>query len=69
MNGAVARGELVIDDVFLAADQFAELCKADIFPAVIFGIRGDFTEADRDRVADGAVSMFLARYGVDQGRA
>ncbi|MEZ5770801.1 TetR family transcriptional regulator [Defluviimonas denitrificans] len=69
MNGAIARGELVIDDVFLAADQFAELCKADIFPTVIFGVRSDFTQADRDRVADGAVAMFLARYGTDQGRA
>lgn len=63
LNGAVARGELVIDDVHLAADQFAELCKADIFPSVCFGIKRDFSEADRARVADGAVSMFLARYG------
>jgi hypothetical protein len=58
----VARGELVIDDVFLAADQFAELCKADIFPSLIFGIKTDFTPAERDRVARGAVEMFLARY-------
>ncbi|SPH16688.1 HTH-type transcriptional repressor AcnR [Defluviimonas aquaemixtae] len=64
LNGAVARGELVIDDVYLAADQFAELCKADIFPSVCFGIRRDFSKADRDRVAKGAVDMFLARYGV-----
>lgn len=63
LNGAVARGELVIDDIYLAADQFAELCKADIFSSVCFGIRRDFSEADRARVADGAVSMFLARYG------
>ena len=62
LNGAVARGELVIDDVFLAADQFAELCKADIFPSLIFGIKTDFTPAERDRVARGAVEMFLARY-------
>lgn len=62
LNGAVARGELVIDDVYLAADQFAELCKADIFPSVCFGVKRDFSEADRRRVADGAVSMFLARY-------
>lgn len=60
---AVQRGELVIDDTLLAADQFAELCKADVFPAVIFGIRRDFSPADRQRVADGAVAMFMARYG------
>lgn len=63
LNGAVARGELVIDDVYLAADQFAELCKADIFPSVCFGVKREFSEADRARVADGAVSMFMARYG------
>lgn len=63
LNGAVVRGELVIDDVYLAADQFAELCKADIFPSVCFGVKREFSEADRARVADGAVSMFMARYG------
>ncbi|MCU9848312.1 TetR/AcrR family transcriptional regulator [Defluviimonas sp. WL0024] len=63
-NGAVARGELAIEDVYLAADQFAELCKADIFTLVSFGIKRDFTRADRERVAKGAVEMFLARYGV-----
>jgi AcrR family transcriptional regulator len=64
LDGAVARGELAIDDTLLAADQFAELCKATIFPAVIFGVRRDFTLADRDHVARSAVEMFLARYGV-----
>ncbi len=64
LNGAVARGELRIDDVYLAADQFAELCKADIFPCVCFGIKSSFSTADRDRIAKGAVDMFLARYGV-----
>ena len=67
LNGAVARGELVIDDVHLAADQFAELCKADIFPSVCFGIKRNFSEADRARVANGAVEMFMARYGVKRG--
>lgn len=64
LDGAVARGELVIDDTLLAADQFAELCKAGIFPAVIFGVRRDFTPADRNHVAKGAFEMFMARYGV-----
>ncbi len=62
LDGAVARGELVIEDTRLAADQFAELCKADVFPAMIFGIRTSFTQVDRDRIAKGAVEMFLARY-------
>ena len=64
LDGAVARGELVIDDTLLAADQFAELCKAGIFPSVIFGVKLTFTPADRDRVGTSAVEMFLARYGV-----
>jgi AcrR family transcriptional regulator len=63
LNGAVARGELVIDDIHLAADQFAELCKADIFSSLCCGVKREFSEADVNRVADGAVSMFLARYG------
>lgn len=68
LSGAVARGELVIEDIQLAAAQFAELCKADIFPCVCFGIKRDFSETDRDRVANGAVEMFLARYGVNRDR-
>lgn len=64
LDGAVARGELAIEDTRLAADQFAELCKAGIFPAVLFGIKHAFTEADRDHVAKSAVDMFMAHYGV-----
>lgn len=64
LNGAVARGELKIDDIHLAADQFAELCKADIFPSVCFGVKTEFSDAERDRIVRGAVDTFLARYGV-----
>jgi TetR/AcrR family transcriptional regulator, mexJK operon transcriptional repressor len=63
LEAAVARGELKVDDILLAADQFAELCKAGIFPAVMYGVQMRFSEADRDRVARSAVEMFLARYG------
>jgi AcrR family transcriptional regulator len=61
---AISRGELAIDDIELAADQFAELCKADLFPKIVFGIDAKFNAADIDRVVTGAVDMFLARYGV-----
>lgn len=64
LRDAVGRGELKIDDLELAADQFAELCKADLFPRVIFGVGTVFTPEDRARVIDGAVETFLARYGV-----
>lgn len=62
-EGAMARGELAMDDIALAADQFAELCKADLFPRITFGIADGATQAEIDRVADGAVDTFLARYG------
>ncbi|ABA80030.1 TetR family transcriptional regulator [Rhodobacter sphaeroides] len=59
---AVGRGELAIDDLELAADQFAELCKADLFNRIVFGVGNSVSEAERQKVAQGAVEMFLARY-------
>ncbi|MFY0679189.1 MAG: TetR/AcrR family transcriptional regulator [Thalassovita sp.] len=60
---ACSRGELVIEDIDLAADQFSELCKTDLFARMVFGIDQTFTEEEITRVVDGAVDMFLARYG------
>lgn len=62
LRGAVAEGSLVIDDLELAADQFSELCKSNLFSEMMFGIRKTTTAAERQRVIDGAVGMFLARY-------
>jgi TetR/AcrR family transcriptional regulator, mexJK operon transcriptional repressor len=62
LSRAVAQGELRIDDYELAADQFVELCKADLFMKALFGLSDRFTAADRARVVDGAVAVFLARY-------
>ncbi|EKE44103.1 transcriptional regulator, TetR family [Oceaniovalibus guishaninsula JLT2003] len=61
---AVDRGTLRIDDLRLAAHQFAELCKADLFPKLVFGMQTEFRGDEIDRVVDGAVEMFMARYGV-----
>ncbi|WP_299966370.1 TetR/AcrR family transcriptional regulator [uncultured Roseobacter sp.] len=61
---AVARGELVMDDYPLAADQFGELCKADIWPRLIFGMIQSVEPAEIERVVTGAVTTFIARYGV-----
>ena len=63
LRDAAGRGELRIEDFDLAADQFAELCKADLFPRVIFSVQSRFTEAEKARVIAGAVETFLARYG------
>lgn len=60
---AVSRGELAIEDIELAADQFPELCKADMFPRLVFGIDDVFSEQEIDRVVAGAVETFMARYG------
>ncbi|RVT82009.1 TetR/AcrR family transcriptional regulator [Rhodobacteraceae bacterium CCMM004] len=65
LSEAVDRGELAIDDIELAADQFPELCKASLHIPLVLGIKSEFTDAEIDRVISGAVDMFLARYGVD----
>ncbi len=61
---AVDKGELEITDFRLAADQFHELCKADLFPRMVFNMTDEFTQEEKMRVVDGAVDMFMARYGV-----
>jgi TetR/AcrR family transcriptional repressor of mexJK operon len=57
------RGELAITDFDLAADQFTQLCKADLHDRLIFGMADCCTPKDVDRIANGAVEMFMARYG------
>ncbi|MBC7158202.1 MAG: TetR/AcrR family transcriptional regulator [Rhodobacteraceae bacterium] len=63
LEHACARGDLAIDDIPLAADQFVELCKADVFLRVVSGVGPRPGRAALDRVVDGAVATFLARYG------
>lgn len=65
---AEARGELRIEDHQLAADQFGELCKSDIWPRLMFGMAKSVTDAEISRVVDGAVDMFMARYGTSIGK-
>lgn len=63
MQQAMARGELRIDDVGMAAEQFSELCKAKLWTRAVFGIQSQFTAAEIENVVGHAVDMFLARYG------
>ncbi|MCR9110603.1 TetR/AcrR family transcriptional regulator [Marivita sp. XM-24bin2] len=63
LKKSAARGELAIEDFNLAADQFAELCKADVWPKLLFGIISSVPDAEKNRIIDGAVTTFLARYG------
>lgn len=59
---AIERGELAIDDLPLAADQFSELCKADLFPRLVFSMDTSFDDTQKERIVDGAVKTFLAAY-------
>jgi AcrR family transcriptional regulator len=63
MAEAMARGELAIDDLDLAAEQFSELCKARLWVRAVFGIQTRFTQAEIDDVIANAVATFMARYG------
>jgi AcrR family transcriptional regulator len=66
LNCAVARGELAITDVPMAAEQFTELCKARLWTRAVFGVQSAFSETEINDVVRHAVDMFMARYG---GRA
>ncbi|WP_425050897.1 TetR/AcrR family transcriptional regulator [Psychromarinibacter sp. S121] len=63
LKDRIEAGELDIDDVGFAAEQFIELCKAGLHIEWVLGIRDGFTDAEVSRVIRGAVEMFLARYG------
>jgi TetR/AcrR family transcriptional regulator, mexJK operon transcriptional repressor len=58
----VDRGELVIDDIPLAASQFAQLCKVDLQDRLLFTADTGLSPAEEARLIDSAVTMFLARY-------
>ncbi|MBO9450485.1 TetR/AcrR family transcriptional regulator [Tropicibacter sp. R16_0] len=63
LEKAVDAGELKIDNIPMAAEQFSELCKVKLWTRAVFGIQNQFTEAEIHEVAGHAVDMFLARYG------
>ncbi len=64
LQQSIDRGELQIDDVTMAAEQFSELCKAKLWTRAVFGIQTEFSQAEIDEVVTHAVDMFMARYGV-----
>lgn len=63
LRQAVLRGALKIDDIDLAAEQFMQLCKADLHERMIFNMAECCSSSDRRRVIDGAVKMFMRCYG------
>lgn len=62
LAGAVAKGELKIDDLDLAAHQFSQLCKADLFEKRLFQVKLSATPEEVDRIANSAVDAFLQNY-------
>lgn len=63
LSKAVARGELIIDDLDMAAEQFSELCKAKLWMRAAFGIQNEFSDDEVSNVINNAVETFMARYG------
>lgn len=63
LQEAVERGELAIDDIDMAADQFSELCKAKLWIRAILGIQADFSQAEINDIIGNAVDTFIARFG------
>ena len=61
----VDQGVLKIEDLDLAADQFAQLCKAGVQEKLLFGMEQTLRPDDVHRSVHGAVDMFMARYGVE----
>lgn len=62
LQSPMARSVLDIEDPHLAADQLAQLCRADLLLKVMFGIEKAATPDDIGRIADEAVKTFMARY-------
>lgn len=59
----VERGELEIDDTDLAASQLVELTSADIHDRAIFLGPDEVSDAQLQRVCEGALRVFMAAYG------
>jgi AcrR family transcriptional regulator len=54
--------ELKIDDPYMAADQFLQLCRADMLLRRILNVDTDDSPDKMDRIARETVATFLARY-------
>ena len=54
--------ELMIDDPYMAADQFLQLCRADVLLRRILNVETNSSPEQMDRIAQESVATFLARY-------
>lgn len=54
--------DLAIDDPYMAADQFLQLCRADMLLRKVLNVEADDSPEQIDRIAQETVTTFLARY-------
>lgn len=59
----MSRGELSIDNLTLAAEQFSDLCKSHLWLRAVFGVQTSFSHEELTTTAHEAVATFMARYG------
>ncbi|RYE31124.1 MAG: TetR/AcrR family transcriptional regulator [Hyphomicrobiales bacterium] len=65
LDRMVAEGKLAIDDTYLAAVQFLDLCQSTLTrPRLFNAVRTPPSDAEIRRVVASAMAMFMARYGV-----
>ena len=65
----IAEGRFEIDDIDLAAGQFLDLASGSFFKFRLFGSMPEPpSEAERKRVIDGAIRVFMAAYGAKQNK-
>jgi TetR/AcrR family transcriptional regulator of autoinduction and epiphytic fitness len=62
LSAQVAAGALVIDDVYLAAAQFIDLCQSTLVVPLMFGVQQRASDERIDAVVDAAVRVFLSAY-------
>lgn len=63
---SVTRGELVIEDVELAAEQFMELCKVRSVMCCTFLPNEPLDPGETEMIVTSAVSMFMSHYGASK---
>lgn len=64
LDRMVAEGKLDIDDTYLAAVQFLDLCQSTLTrPRLFNAVRTPPSDAEIQRVVGEAIRMFMARYG------
>ena len=65
LDRMVAEGKLDIDDTYLAAVQFLDLCQSTLTrPRLFNAVRTPPSDEEIERVVGSAMAMFMARYGV-----